>query len=129
MAKYTSRIKNLIRRTHNFISHESLCMSRDYFNEQFEECAKTPDFEQNWAEYNSLGKLYMESKGDESIIERANILVSEEPGVYYKERLKFFSGLCEYPEVGVLVPKYRSAHFVAAIMTARAHFVGKKKDG
>ena len=125
MAKYTSGINNLVRKTHNFISHENLCMLRDYYNEIVEEYTKTPDFSRNWEEFVSLDELYGKSK-DQSIVERAIILARQEPGILYKERRDRLARYCERRQHGLLLPKYYSDDLIHTIPDARKHFARRQ---
>jgi|GEM_PF-6042079 len=127
MNKYAARVKKLISKTHYFVSHKNLCLTRDYYNDLFDMCEKSEAFEEKFKEHRLLWEEYGATK-DHAILEKINSMYANEPGLVFKSLAECKAEECISHPNGKWIAKNGSSDVLGEIERAKAYFAAKKSS-
>jgi hypothetical protein len=126
MSKYTSRINKLVVKTHDFISHHDLCISRDYFKDRFDGCEKSEDFEREFKESEEFARKAINGSY-EHLAKFTEILKTNE-AIRYRTLYKIAVEECDEFLRGIWMAKPTSEHYLKIIRDAKRYFKEKKSQ-
>ena len=126
MSKFDRRVDNLIRRTHNYISHEDYCLIRDYFHAIFKREEKPEDLDERVAEFKKLDRRH-DADHNPQIKARMDEL-SACNAVRVKALLPWAIENCERYPNGVWLPKWYTSGMPDLVKSAKSYLKRIKEE-
>lgn len=126
MAKSENRIRSLVKRTHNFLSYEDLCLIRDYFEARFKESDQPLDLESRLEEVEFLLKE-RDLENDVDAKSRIDELIRGSDAVRYKGLFEWMTSMCKYAPNGTWLPALINYTYPLLVAEARTYFAQTKE--
>lgn len=126
MSKLDGRIKTLVRRTHGFVSHNDLCVIRDWYEAQFDEEEKPEDLDEKHLELHRLNEK-MSQGNDPAIEARLTEVLQSSAALWFKAMIPFAVKMCDnYPNGSWI--EYPTFRYYQRDRKAGREYFAQKKD-
>jgi hypothetical protein len=125
--RFENRILRLSRKTHGFVSHETFCKVRDYFEARFEEVEKPIDLEQKVAELIGLEEIFSRTE-DPAVRMRFRELLGSSEAIWLKSMIPDVIHCANSSPMGVWLLKPIADMYIREAADAKEYFAHRKEQ-